>query len=226
MPPWNCRHPYPNSCRKEWLCTLGRLGRRRGAQSYRLDLAVAHSNVQKKHARLGGLVRPLPFVVPPWNCGHPYPKSCSKEWWCPLSLLGRRRGTQSCRLEVMAKPYSEWAANPVRTLYREPGVRFCKTERYLWKLLWPKDISAGDIFGPESVSVKIYYGWNTCWATSPNPPGKISFRDYIIITSITSRSSYAGRLCLRRNKPLATVTSVTSIWHKRLWESKFYLKLT
>ena len=58
-----------------------------------------------------------------------------------------------------------------------PGVRFCKPERYLWKPLWPTDISAGDIFGPESVSVKIYYGWNTCWATSPNPPGKISFRD-------------------------------------------------
>ena len=56
-------------------------------------------------------------------------------------------------------------------------MRFCKPERYLWKPLWPKDISGRYIFGPESVSVTIYYGWNTCWATSPNPPGKISFRD-------------------------------------------------
>ena len=71
---------------------------------------------------------------------------------------------------------------PSVCLSRDPyihfsGVCFCKPDRYLWKPLWPKNISAGDIFGPESVSVKIYYGWNTCWATSPNPPGKISFRD-------------------------------------------------
>ena len=86
--------------------------------------------------------------------------------WVQVSL-------PTCRL-YGCELWSVWRKGPS---FPHPGVRFCKPERYLWKPLWPKDISAGDIFGPESVSVKIYYWWNTCWATSPNPPGKISFRD-------------------------------------------------
>ena len=54
-----------------------------------------------------------------------------------------------------------------------------KLERYL--SLWPKDISAGDLFGPESVSVKISVK-EIVVETLAGEPGqtldrKISFRD-------------------------------------------------
>ena len=107
--------------------------------------------------------------------------------------------------------------------FLKTGMRLYKPERYLWKPLWPKDISAGDIFGPESVSVKIYYGWNTCWATSPNPPGKISFRDvfkerYLFLQKRTPRIQHSfishkkkwNKKNLPRSNPLHVKTNTNA----------------
>ena len=120
-----------------------------------------------RHTRTGRWWAIIVFI-PRSDCSEEESACLSKFACIPLGL--QCNGMPNCHLAD-----DELCTGTCKNLFWpiDPGVRFCKPERYLWKPLWPKDISAGDIFGPESVSVKIYYGWNTCWATSPNPPGKI-----------------------------------------------------